>query len=408
MKLLPWTVLSFVSNDRVGQSVRPLYTSSFMMPPAIEHVLATTHPDQSTVNPINPMMGHIREWLVPSAEAAEPPSPNDVDLLRRAMAAYYNQDRDLAKAEGLLSQAIQAWQSQPADELAGLYRIRADCYLTLLKPEDAANDFSRAIKLLDGPGGDAADPSDLPSAYLGRARALRSKGLAANRQDSAQAANDYKTSLKLSSREDWDTEGELVEDGASRNPYAAWEWGSSLRLAGKYREASEAHAIASSAFTEIGDRARSVISLLDAGIDLAAGGMVDEATPLLKTGIQKTISIEGRDIELLQRVVAKEGEGRLALASILWESGERAAAEKYFGDGCLRLEQLEQDAQARNANRKEPAIPVLPKLKFSIDDQPGVFEVSCSKFKNEKFLTETLQWPDSLKQKVNKLNNLSL
>lgn len=410
MKLLPWTVLSFVSkNDSVGNYGRPLSTASFMMtPPAIEHVLATAHSDPSTVNPTNPMMGHIREWLVPSADAAEPPSPNDVDLLREAMAAYYNQDRDMAKAEGLLSQAIQKWQSQPADELAGLYRIRADCYLTLLRPEDATNDFSMAIKLLEGPGGDGADPSDLPSAYLGRARALRSKGLAANKQDSTNAASDYKTSLKLSSREDWDTEGELVQDGASRNPYAAWEWGSSLRLAGKYREAAEAHAIASNAFTEIGDRARSVISLLDAGIDLAAGGMVDEATPLLKTGIQKTVSIEGRDIELLQRVVAKEGEGRLALASILWGNGERAAAEKYFGDGCLRLEQLEQDAQARNANRKEPAISVLPKLKFTIDDQPGVFEVSCSKFKNEKFLTETLQWPDSLKQKVNKLNNLSL
>ena len=409
MKLFPWTVLSFVSNDRDGMFTRNLPTTYLSVPPP--QIVWSTHQKRIQINPVNLLGEHIRQWLLPPAEAADvvTPSAGDIDLLRQAMAAYYNQqDRDVSKAEGLLTQAIQAWQSQPVDELAGLYRIRADCYMSLLKPDDAIQDYSRSIKLLQGPGGQNADPSDLPAAYLGRARAIRGKGALATKAEAVQAAEDYKNSIKLSSREDWDTEQELLEDGASRNPYATWEWGSSLRAAGRFTEAADIHVLASVAFLEIGDRARSVISLIDSGIDLAAGGMVDDAIPLLKTGIKKTVSIEGRDIELLQRVVAKEGEGRLALSSILWESGELGVAEKYFGDGCLRLEQLEQDAQARNANRKGLVTPEPSKLKFSIDDQPGVFEVSCSKFKNEKFLTEVLQWPDSLKQKVTKLNNLSI
>ena len=411
MKFLPLTILSFVSNDRAAQISRnaPILCYMHPSPPSVMENVVTTNQKHINDIPVNSMMmTHIREWIVPSANAIEPPSEKDIDLLQQAMAAYYNQDRNFDKAETLLSQSIQAWQSQPVDELAGLYRVRADCYMSLLKPEDAIKDFTSAIKLLEGPGSDAADPSELPASYLGRARAIRSKGFLATKTESIQASEDYKRSLKLSARDEWDTEKELVEDGASRNPYAAWEWGSTLRAAGQYKEASEAHALAYNTFSEIGDRARAVISLIDAGIDLAAGGIIEEATPLLKTGIQKTVSIEGRDIELLQRVVAKEGEGRLALASILWESGERASAEKYYGDGCLRLEQLEQDAQARNVNQKGPTNPQTSKLKYNIDDQPGVFEVSCSKFKSDKFLSETLQWPESLKQKVNKLNTLSL
>jgi hypothetical protein len=36
------------------------------------------------------------------------------------------------------------------------------------------------------------------------------------------AAKDYQLALRLSSREDWDTNAEKEEDGARTNPYAAW------------------------------------------------------------------------------------------------------------------------------------------------------------------------------------------
>ena len=225
-------------------------------------------------------------------------------------------------------------------------------------------------------------------------------------EQSLQAAKDYQKALRLSSREEWDTDKEMEEDGATRNPYAAWEWGSSLRQAGMYDKAAEAHSLASVAFDEIGDRARSVISSLDAGIDLAAAGNVDEAKAVLKKAIARTTTVEGRDVELLQRVIAKEGEGRIALASLLWDTKEKGAAETQLGDACIRLEQLEADTQARNARLGLKPSATPDRVKFSIDDGIGAFDISCSKFKNKQFLTETLQWPDSLQAKVNKLQNL--
>jgi hypothetical protein len=71
--------------------------------------------------------------LVPPAFAAEPPpappSNEQVKLLREAFAVFYGVERDLPQAESLLSQVIDAWQKQSPDEKAGLYRVRADCYL---------------------------------------------------------------------------------------------------------------------------------------------------------------------------------------------------------------------------------------------------------------------------------------
>lgn len=240
---------------------------------------------------------------------------------------------------------------------------------------------------------------------LGRARAIRSQGVVSKDQ-AFLAAKDYQKSLKLSSREDWDTDQEMEEDGAARNPFAAWEWGSSLRQAGMYEKAAEVHTLAAVAFDDIGDKPRSIISSLDAGIDLAASGKSEEAKSVLKKAILKTTSAEGRDVELLQRVIAKEGEARLALASILWDTKDRAAAETQLGDACIRLEQLEADAQARIAKLGLKPSAVPDRLKFSIDDGIGAFDISCSKFKNQKFLTDTLQWPESLQNKVNKLQSL--
>jgi hypothetical protein len=229
--------------------------------------------------------------------------------------------------------------------------------------------------------------------------------------------------MRLTSREEWDTNVELEADGAQRNPYAAWEWGMALRGEGDYDKAAEVHILASSAFKGIGDRARSVISKLDAGIDLAASVAEDgnkdaavqkmqEARKILEEGIKSTISVEGKDVELLQRVIAKEGEARIALASILWSSNEKSAAEAQLGEACSRLEQLIADADAREKNKaigKNSAV-VAPtmrvkKLPFTIDDIVGA-ECSCSRYKSRKFL-DSLLWPKALQEKVSNLITLS-
>lgn len=84
--------------------------------------------------------------LVPPAFAAEPkvaaspPSNEEVKLLREAFAAFYSVDRDLPRAEELLNQVIDAWQRQAPDEKAGLYRVRADCYVVRTSSVNERND----------------------------------------------------------------------------------------------------------------------------------------------------------------------------------------------------------------------------------------------------------------------------
>jgi len=225
----------------------------------------------------------------------------------------------------------------------------------------------------------------------------------------AQAAEDYQIALRLTSREDWDTDAENEEDGATRNPYAAWEWGMARRGAGDYKGAAESHTIASRAFKDIGDRPRSVIAALDAGIDLAASDDVTSAKTRLQNSIDSTTAAQANDVELLQRVIAKEGEARIALASVLWTANEKPAAEDQLYQACARLDQLQADADARRALRVKkglaPDPPIPQRLSYTIDDIVGP-DASCSRYKNQEFLTKTLSWPESLQIKAAKLTKL--
>jgi hypothetical protein len=163
--------------------------------------------------------------------------------------------------------------------------------------------------------------------------------------------------------------------------------------------------MAANAFEEIADKGRSVISLIDAGIDLAAAAdsRSAEAKDILQKATGQTKGIESRDVQLLQRIIAKEGEGKMALAALLWDDGSRSEAESVLGDACLRMDQLQADAAARK-NDKLPDEPV--RLKYSLDDDLSPLQYSCSRFKNANFLSNELGWPESLQSKVGKLQTL--
>eukprot|EP00980_Cylindrotheca_fusiformis_P005843 scaffold1228_cov119-Cylindrotheca_fusiformis.AAC.10 len=381
----------------------------FMMIPAVEHILVESQDATKMTmesSSVSISYEYAQKWLSENllplpANAAEsiaaPPSNEEIQTLRNAFAAFYGANRDAQAAEPLLTKSIQAWERQAPDERAGLYRVRGDCYMVLLKPLVAVQDYTTAIRLLQGPGGDKADPSELPAAFLGRARAIRSLSTTATREQVLQAVNDYESALKLSAREEWDTDQELLEDGARTNPYATWEYGMALRLAGKAQRARDIHILASEYFEDIGDPARSVISAIDAGID-ASDYDVAASIGLIQSAFKKIKLVEGKDIPLLQRVIAKEGEGRVALASLLWsQSGSRQEAESQLGIACERLDQLEADAIARQ--KINPKV-FPPRLKFNIDDGVGALDISCSRLKNKEYLNERLEWPKSLQQKT--------
>ena len=140
---------------------------------------SSTSRSSSNINK-NLLQQNVMEWLqetvgVPPASAAAaatttttaaaaPPTKEDIQTLRNAFAAFYGASRDAAVAEQLLSQSIEAWSRQPPDEQAGLYRVRGDCYMALLRPQDAIKDYSTTIALIQGPGGDKGDPAELPAA----------------------------------------------------------------------------------------------------------------------------------------------------------------------------------------------------------------------------------------------------
>jgi hypothetical protein len=177
-------------------------------------------------------------------------------------------------------------------------------------------------------------------------------GSSATSTQATQASKDYELYFNYVSRLGTDDEltqtnvntlSETIIDGIQRNPYAAWEWGMVNRVSGQFAKAAEIHHIAANAFEEIGDKPRATICRLDEGIDLASGVKNDDKSQLAKVkailveAIDSTPGVDGRDVLLLQRVVAKEGEARIALSGLLWVDREKGAAESQFGTACGKL-----------------------------------------------------------------------
>jgi hypothetical protein len=96
------------------------------------------------------------------------------------------------------------------------------------------------------------------------------------------------------------------------------------------------------------------------------------------------------------------------LASLQWTSGEKQNAETQLERTCERLDQLEADAIQRNKVNPPPQTTTTGiTLRFNIDDLPGALETSCSRLKNKDFLSERLEWPPALQDKLFKLKQLS-
>jgi predicted negative regulator of RcsB-dependent stress response len=87
------------------------------------------------------------------------------------------------------------------------------------------------------------------------------------------------------------------------------------------------------------------VSQIDAGIDLASvatdKSSTDEAVAVLQKAIAQTRGVEARDVTLLQRIIGKQLEGRMALAALVWTTGDRFTAKTNLGNVCIRLDQLQ-------------------------------------------------------------------
>lgn len=405
------------------------------------HLVTKTQSQEALPARTLSLLDNIRQWMVLDANAAEEdslggsiltleeavaPTKEEIQLLEDAIQALY-EEQNFIKAESLLTKAIAIWVRQPVLEQAELYQLRGDCYMYLRRPAEALKDYTVVVKFLENPEVDeTTPPDDKQRLYLAMARALRSRGVLSSQptiasKQQAEAAKYYELSFSYSSSNDESDEDyeERQLMGLMKNPFAAWEYADALRGSGDLNKAAILHQFSSDAFDNIGDKARALISDLDAVIDLAAANKVSLAQKILME-LLSLKQVEARDVKVLQRVIAKKGEAQAAVAAALWDSNDKSTAEVQYGEACLRLEQLDvQDSRQqqqkanegtsvrqRNSSGGSSSPKDVVSLGFSIDDLPGAGEISCAKFKNEKFLSETLRWPPSLTEKLSKLEKL--
>ncbi|GAX19194.1 hypothetical protein FisN_4Lh219 [Fistulifera solaris] len=360
----------------------PLTHSSSLLFPASSSRTATA----------SPLQQGISTWI---AATPAPPSSADIQLLRQAFAEFYGMNRDLPKSLELLNAVIERWQGQAPEEVAGLYRVRGDCHFALADASAAAADYDQAVQLIQKSNGQ----DELAVALLGRARANKSMLRPGDSKTAMNIAKDYQLGLQLTGRqEDWDTDEELILDGIRRNPYAAWEWALVLRVAEDYNKAAEIHQLAAEAFDEIGDKAHSSISWVDAALDTSNSNLLKT---VLAVKFDKGV-VEGRDSEMVQRVLAKESEANMALAALYWSAGERSPAEEQLQNACSRLGKVQQVlSKVNNAKEKEDE---ALRLAYSIDDHPVLLD--CSEYRNDDLLKTKLDWPESLRTKMGQLQKV--
>ena len=381
----------------------PPATTTTPASPVVVSTITTssTTPSSVFVASSSPLTTGLSSWfLLSSDDEVPPPSPQDIQLLRQAFAEY--SAGNYKEALPLLNDVVGRWDKsqQPADERAALYKTRADLYAATGEANRAISDYDTSLQLYD------VFDVERPGVQLGRARALKAMGR------TTAAATDYRTVLQTLGTDDvYDDETtpaiEQILNGIDKNPFAAWEYADCLRSEKQYAQAGAIREAASRAFRQIGDAGRSVIALTDAGIDYAGdtAQSSEKAITVLRKAVDATKGVEGRDVKLLQRIISKEGEGRMALAALLWTTNEKNAAETVLGDACVRMDQLlnQMDGTPPPSSSGEPS----KALRYSMeDDDQLVGSLTCTRFKNKQFLASKLRWPESLQERVLKLESL--
>ena len=277
------------------------------------------------------LAGILSATAVP-AVAAEP-SPAALQIVQSALESSSQQKPD---AVSKLDKAISTWKSEklPDDELAGLYRLRADARNRLGAPDKAEADLTEVVRLLRGPGAAAADPAELPRALLFRARLefARSAWVAA-REDAAAA-------LALDDQ---------LENLEQKNPFTYELLGRAALRDGDYAAAAAAFGDAEKAHDRVGDAIRARNAGADRALALLGAGDAAGSTETRRIFAQKSNPRTNNpdDIPLLQELSRKDAELHLALGAKLAAKGDSKDATALWETGCVRLRTYVDDATAR-------------------------------------------------------------
>ena len=278
------------------------------------------------------LTGLLAASAVPSAFAIDP-SPAALTLVQQALESSSQQKPD---AVSLLDKAIGTWKKEklPDDELAGLFRLRADARNRLGAPDNAEADLTEVVQLLRGPGAAAADPSELPRALLFRAR------LEFARSSWSAARGDASAALAL------DDDLPPLEQ---RNPFAYELLGRASLRDGDFAAAAAAFGDAEKAHDRVGDAIRARNAEADEALALLSAGDDAGSTATRRLFAQKSNPRTNNpdDIPLLQELSRKDAELHLALGAKLAAKGNAKDATALWETGCIRLQTYVDDTTAR-------------------------------------------------------------
>ena len=294
------------------------------------HVNSWSHQAAQRVAPAL-LAGILSATVVPAY--AIDPSPAALQIVQQALESSSAQKSD---AVPLLDKAINTWKKEklPDDELAGLYRLRADARNRLGAPDKAEADLTEVVRLLRGPGAAAADPAELPRALLFRARlAFARSAWSAAREDAAAA-------LALDDN---------LENLEQKNPFTYELLGRAALRDGDYAAAAASFGDAEKAHDRVGDAIRARNAGADRALALLGAGDAAGSTETRRIFAQKSNPRTNNpdDIPLLQELSRKDAELHLALGAKLAAKGDGKDANALWETGCVRLRTYVDDATAR-------------------------------------------------------------
>jgi len=316
----------------------------------------------------------------------------------------------IEEAEPRLTRSIGEYEERgaPPEEMAVLLKYRADVRVNLGRLQQAREDYTAALCLLD-----AVDvPSD--TICLGSADVRVAKY--AGREETGTAAycvyiptaedlllRRSRLSMLLGgdfvalASQDLSRVIALAEEEGALQPYAHLYRGDSLMVAGQYQVAAADYSSAARDFASIGDRVNAEVARAGWAFALYGTGKEEEAVSKMQDVVLRTPSING-DIELLLSLAEKEATVHVALAAHYWAQGQQGAAEGEWDRACVRFDTMADylaDLSLRGKNASPFDKEGTEKVQKSYYKPPSVNSQGCKQFRDRSWVSQQRAWPPS-------------
>jgi tetratricopeptide (TPR) repeat protein len=249
-----------------------------------------------------------KDDALPASAAA--PSPQQTQVIKDAIAAF--DSKQLSKAEALFSQGIETWESlnRPRDEMAELYKMRANARVDLKRFGEAKVDYDKVIGMMDSDG----EKADGTARYLEYPDAFVQRGLCQEGLGNWDAAvEDYTRAIGL-----WGG-----GRGEGINPFVLTFRANALARTGKYEPALVDYQAAEILFLKMRDGERALDTRANQALALYATGRTKDAIKMMENIVKKRQGYTDMHV---------------ALAAVSWGQGDRDRAESEWEFACDKIQ----------------------------------------------------------------------